>query len=124
MDTASFCLEPTEFLRLLQSLQPPWVLDIRRPAAFDASSHMIAGAQRCLPENIGAFARSMPAREVLVYCVYGHQVSQTAAAQLRDLGWDAKYLRGGMLGGEDGVDDPQQIAVWRATRLPMQAKSA
>jgi rhodanese-related sulfurtransferase len=123
MDTETFYIEPAEFLRCLQSATPPLILDVRRLAAFEASPQMIAGAQRCSPEDIEAFARSMPAREVLVYCVYGHHVGQTAAAQLRALGWDAHYLNGGIRGGEDGVDDPVKITLWRSTHLPLQAKS-
>jgi rhodanese-related sulfurtransferase len=35
---------------------------------------------------------------VLVYCVHGHEVSQTAAALLRAAGFDARHLQGGFEG--------------------------
>jgi hypothetical protein len=41
---------------------------------------------------------------------------------LRGAGWPACYLAGGIEGGEDGVDDPQDIAAWRAVRLPLVRK--
>jgi hypothetical protein len=59
---------------------------------------------------------------VVVYCVYGHHVGAGAAATLRAAGWKARALAGGMEGGEDGVDDPQDIAQWRMQRPPVIAK--
>jgi hypothetical protein len=38
---------------------------------------------------------------------------------LRDAGWNACYLAGGIAGGEDGVDPPAAIAALRATPLPL-----
>ncbi len=61
-------------------------------------------------------------REVVVYCVYGHQVSVQAAALLTGLGWQAHVLAGGFMGGEDCVDSPNDIAAWRAHALPLTAK--
>jgi hypothetical protein len=47
---------------------------------------------------------------VVVYCVHGHEVSQTAAASLANAGIDAAYLAGG-------------IARWRDEQLPTRRKS-
>ncbi len=49
-----------------------------------------------------------------MYCVYGHNVSADAVAQLRAAGWDAYALEGGIEGGQDGVDAPEHLAQWRA----------
>ena len=35
-------------------------------------------------------------RVVVAVCVHGHEVSQSAAAQLRECGFDAYFLEGGM----------------------------
>lgn len=94
----------------------PLLLDVRREEKFLESRHMLAGARRCAPEDVAAFAASQPAREVVVYCVYGHNVSSDAVATLRAAGWNAHALAGGIAGGEDGVDAPQDIAQWRAHR--------
>ena len=86
---------------------------------------MIAGAQRCAPQDVAAWAAAHEAQRgktVVVYCVYGHNVSHEAWSQLRTLGFDALALAGGIQGGEDGVDAPSDIALWRATVLPHQAK--
>jgi hypothetical protein len=45
-------------------------------------------------------------------------VSADAAMALRAAGLNGKKLAGGMAGGEEGVDTPQEIALWRAHRLP------
>ena len=43
---------------------------------------------------------------------------RVVTTRLRVAGWNARLLAGGMAGGEDGVDRPQDIARWRANRLP------
>lgn len=94
------------------------LLDVRRGRKFAESPLMLAGAQRCAPEDVAVLAAAEPAREVVVYCVYGHNDSADATAMLRAAGWDARALAGGIEGGEDGVDAPPEIAQWRAHRLP------
>ncbi|UUZ65564.1 hypothetical protein LP417_14515 [Polaromonas sp. P1-6] len=88
---------------------------MRREEIFQASRHLLAGARRCAPEDVAAFAASQPPCEVVVYCVYGHNVSADAVAALRGRA-GARMLAGGIEGGEDGVDTPQDIAQWRAQR--------
>ena len=124
MDTDHFSIQPAELIQRLRNTHPPLVLDVRRQAAFDSSPNMITGAIRCVPEEVADYARCSAVREVIVYCVYGHHVSQDAAAQLRVQGWDARYLSGGLRGGEDGVDSPDDIAAWRSVRLPLGGTSA
>ncbi|MCZ8286391.1 MAG: chromate resistance protein, partial [Bacteroidia bacterium] len=68
------------------------------------------------------FSKSQLPREVVVYCVYGHNVSADAVTELRAAGWNARLLAGGIEGGEDGVDTPQDVARWRAHRPPTFAK--
>ena len=128
MDTAmtsSFSISPSDLLQRIGTADAPVLLDVRRDAAFNASRHMMAGAQRCAPENVAAWATANAAlrgKSVVVYCVYGHQVSQGVAEQLRVLGFHAFFLAGGIQCGEDGVDSPADIATWRATQLPRQEK--
>jgi rhodanese-related sulfurtransferase len=129
MDTMNFSIKPSELLKRIQRLESanaPLILDVRKAPAFDKSAHMIAGALRCLPDQVVAFVQSQSpqdsAHEIIVYCVYGHAVSQGAAALLRSQGWNARFLAGGIAGGEDGVDAGEDIARWRATALPMVQK--
>jgi rhodanese-related sulfurtransferase len=92
----------------------PLLLDVRCEGKFLESPRMLAGARRCAPEAVSALATAGPVREVVVYCVYGHNVSAEATATLRAAGWDACALAGGIEGGEEGIDTPQDIARWRA----------
>jgi len=76
---------------------PPIVIDVRRQPAFAGASEMIAGALRRNPEEVNAWAKSLPrASSVAVYCVHGHEVSQGVAAALAENGIAARYLEGGI----------------------------
>ena len=107
-------ISPQAFNARLGRADTPLVLDVRRQARFDESPRLLAGAQRCAPEDVAALAASRPAGEVLVYCVYGHNVSEEAVATLQAAGWSAERIAGGIEGGQDGADDAQAIAQWRA----------
>lgn len=118
MDT-SF-ISPQELAARMGRADAPLLLDVRRENKFLESRYLLAGARRCAPDDLAAFATSQRAasghREVVVYCAYGHNVSADAVAVLRAAGWNARALAGGIEGGEDGVDSPQDIAQWRAHR--------
>jgi rhodanese-related sulfurtransferase len=130
MDTAMtshFSISPSDLLPLLGNAASPVLLDVRRDAAFEASPHMLAGALRCAPQDIASWAAAHAAlrnRKVVVYCVYGHNVSADACLQLRALGFDALRLAGGIQSGEDGVDSASDIAAWRASPLPRRVKTS
>jgi rhodanese-related sulfurtransferase len=94
------------------------VLDVRKPPRFAASDRILATARHCGPDDLDELIGALPPREAVVYCVYGHEVSQVAAAQLRQAGWSARYLEGGIEGGEVGVDAPEDLSRWREQALP------
>ena len=113
-------LLPQELSARLGRADAPLILDVRREGKFVESPYLIAGAQRCAPDDVAAFAAaqwaSNPQREIVAYCVYGHNVSADAVTTLRAAGLNANTLVGGIEGGEDGVDAPQDMAEWRANR--------
>jgi rhodanese-related sulfurtransferase len=115
-------ISPQELAARMGRTDAPLLLDVRRKAKFLESPSLIAGAQRCASEDVATFAASQPPREVVAYCVYGHNVSADAVTELRAAGWNAYALAGGIEGGEDGVDTPQDIVQWRAQRPPTFAK--
>lgn len=120
-------IPPSDLLSLFGTADAPLLLDVRRDAAFEAAAYMLTDAQRCAPQNVPDWAAanaSKLSRTVVVYCVYGHQVSQGACDILRALGWKAYFLAGGIEGGEDGVDSPRDIASWRAVELPKTSKTS
>lgn len=117
MDTAiPTHISPAELAARMGSPDAPLLLDVRRHARFADSTHLLATAQWCAPDALASLTPHHPPRELVVYCVYGHEVSQQAAALLRQAGWQARFLAGGFEGGEPGVDVPHEIAEWRAVR--------
>jgi rhodanese-related sulfurtransferase len=119
-------ISPQELVARLGQSNAPLLLDVRKPEPFAKSTHLLPGAQYCAPQDVAQWiaTHSAAPREVVVYCVYGHHVSQTAAAQLHAAGWDVKYLQGGIEGGQDGEDAAQDIARWRSAALPKLSKRA
>ena len=118
VDTALPSLSPSDFRALIGRADAPLLLDVRRRETFAASDRLLPGALHCAPEDLADFARSEAPREAVVYCAYGHHLSQDAVRTLRAAGWDARFLEGGIAGGEDGVDRLQDIARWREAALP------
>jgi superoxide dismutase, Fe-Mn family len=84
-------------------------IDVRRKGAYDAGPDTIAGAVWRDPERVDEWASELAGAEVVVYCVYGHEVGQSTAARLRDAGVNARFLVGG-------------IVDWKAAGRPIQAK--
>lgn len=116
MDTATLppCLEPSQLAARIGRAGSPLLLDVRRTPVFEASDRLLAGARHCPPEGVAALAASEPPRPVTVYCAYGHEVSRGATATLLAAGWEARWLAGGIEGGEPGVDDTGDVGRWRS----------
>ena len=86
------------------------LLDVRRAGVFEQATQVIPGAQWCDPAAVGELGRKLaPGQEVVVYCVYGHEVGRATALRLRAQGLNAKFLRGGI----DG---------WKTAGLPLADK--
>ena len=100
---------------LAGSARWPQIVDVRKAPAWSTSPHRIAGALRCAPDAIDTVRAGLDVtRPVICVCVHGHEVSQGAAARLRALGLDARFLEGGIeawlaAGGP-----------WRAAAAPLQ----
>lgn len=87
------------------------LLDVRRAGVFDKAASMLPGARWRDPARVAPWAAELPAGcAVLVYCVYGHEVSRVTALRLRAAGLDARYLRGGI--------DGWQAAGWPVVDKP------
>jgi rhodanese-related sulfurtransferase len=89
---------------------PPILIDVRRRAAFVEAEAMIAGALHREPEQVRAWAKSLPrAAAVVLYCAHGGEVSQDTATALNEMGVAARYLEGG-------------FEAWRAAQGPLDHK--
>jgi Fe-Mn family superoxide dismutase len=75
------------------------VLDVRRAGMFVNAEALIPGARWQDPAKVEAWARDVPRdKEIVVYCVYGHEVGRATALRLRAQGLKARFLRGGIDG--------------------------
>lgn len=104
---AENAISAVELQRRLPDFPPVTLIDARRADAFARDPVVVPGALRRLPEAVAEWAAEIePWRPAVVYCVYGHEVGQNAAAALRDRGIAARHLDGG-------------IAGWRELGLPV-----
>ena len=75
------------------------VLDVRRAGMFEKEDALIPGASWRDPAAVDAWAPDVPRdKEIVVYCVYDHEVGRATALRLRAQGLDARFLRGGIDG--------------------------
>ena len=75
------------------------VLDVRRAGMFGKAETLIPGANWRDPAAVATWARDVPMdKEIVVYCVYGHEVGRATALRLRAQGVKARFLRGGIDG--------------------------
>jgi rhodanese-related sulfurtransferase len=109
MDTVASI--PVSTLRsLIGTPRAPLVVDVRKPPAFDGDPVMIAAAVRRPHDAVEAWSAALPpGRDVVVCCVHGHEVSQSAAHALAGRGVSARYLEGG-------------IDAWKAAGAPTMRK--
>lgn len=79
------------------SAASPLVIDVRRTQAFDADTVMIAGATWRDPFATDDWIKFLPRdRDIVVYCVHGHEISKNTCAALRAAGMNAHYIEGGI----------------------------
>jgi rhodanese-related sulfurtransferase len=110
--TLDAAIKPLELQQRLASFPPPVLIDVRRPQAFVDDPTVIPGALRRLPDDVDAWADALePWRDVVVYCVRGHEVGKSVAAALHSRGLDTHYLEGG-------------LEAWRAAGLPTRPHAA
>lgn len=89
----------------------PLLIDVRKPPAYDAEPLMIAAALRRPHDAVDQWVAALPrGRDVVVYCVHGHEVSQGAARALAARDMPARYLEGGIEG-------------WKAAGAPVMRKA-
>jgi Fe-Mn family superoxide dismutase len=80
---------------------------------YEQARTIIHGARWRDPAAVASWGAELPAeRDVVVYCVHGHEVSRATAVRLRAAGVQARYLRGGIEGwqarGFALADKPEQ----------------
>lgn len=73
------------------------LLDVRREGVFKVAKSRLAGSEWKDPAKVGHWATTLPKdTNIVVYCIYGHEVGRSTALRLRAAGLNARYLRGGI----------------------------
>lgn len=112
MLASSYFISPTELWSLIGTAQSPQIVDARRRDVFDAAAGVLPTATWRNAAEAAQWAADLNhRRRIVVACREGHQLSQLAAAELRELGFDASVLAGGYAG-------------WTAAVLPLIDKPA
>ncbi|HEX2134383.1 MAG TPA: rhodanese-like domain-containing protein [Microvirga sp.] len=91
---------------MIERGEPMLLLDVRLDEDLARAADKLPRAQLRPSHAVGQWADEMPRDcPVVLYCVYGFQVSRDSVAELRRRGIDARALAGG-------------IAAWRASGAP------
>jgi superoxide dismutase, Fe-Mn family len=78
------------------------LVDVRKAQAYADARDLLAGATWRDPARLPSWTADLDVgKPVVVYCRHGMEVSQSAALSLRALGYDARYLVGGIEGCRD-----------------------
>jgi rhodanese-related sulfurtransferase len=101
----------------------PQIIDVRRPAAYESATHVIPGAIHRDPDDIASWWKTLDlGRDIVVYCVHGHEVSQGATAFLIERGIPAVFLEGGFEGwrnaGAPLAEKPGAPTIWVTRERP------
>ena len=103
---AENALAPEELRSRLERGEDLVLLDVCLAEDMARRTDMLPGALIRAPEKIGEWAGELPSdRPIIIYCVYGFQVSGDAAVELRRRGLNVQTLAGG-------------IAAWHAIGAP------
>lgn len=99
--SATNSITPDKLFRLVGTPNCPTIIDVRPD-----SDQLLPGSVRRPAETARNWAETLASRNVVVFCVHGHERSAGAAAILRSEGVDAEILEGG-------------FEAWRDSGLPV-----
>jgi rhodanese-related sulfurtransferase len=110
MLSPSFSISPKDLWNAIATRSAPQVIDVRRRDAYEQSAQLLPSAIRRDAAKTGQWTSDLdPARPIAIACKAGHEMSQSAVAQLRADGIDARVMEGGYEG-------------WAKAGLPFVAK--
>jgi rhodanese-related sulfurtransferase len=110
MLSPSYSILPKELWHSIGTADAPQLIDVRRREAYDQSPHLLPGALWRDTGKVQAWSADLDrTRPIVTACKAGHEMSQTAVAQLRANGIDAHVLEGG-------------YEAWAKAGLPLVAK--
>jgi superoxide dismutase, Fe-Mn family len=94
---------------LMVTGQPPQVVDARPRNYVSRNPDTMPSAVWCDPERVDDWCGQLSSEApVFVYCAYGFEVGCNVATVLRQRGFDARYIRGG-LAAWHGAEGPRAV---------------
>ncbi len=112
MLSPSYSISPKDLWNSIATPSAPQLVDVRRRDAYEQSPQLLPGALWRDAGKTQAWSADLDrARPIVAACKAGHEMSQTAVAQLRADGFDARVLEGG-------------YEAWAKAGLPFVAKTA
>ena len=112
MLSPSYSISPKDLWNAIATRDAPQLVDVRRRNAFEQSGDLLPGALWRDADKTQTWSAELDrARPMVAACKAGHEMSQTAVAQLRADGFDARVLEGG-------------YEAWAKVGLPYVAKPA
>src|SRR5690606_32075804 len=92
MDAAIPSVSASHLAERVSAGRFPCHIDVRREEGYAGSGTVIRVARHRPPEQIDIWAQNLARdREIIVYCVHGREVSQSAAAALYRRGFNAAF---------------------------------
>jgi Fe-Mn family superoxide dismutase len=96
-DAQGSAIAPEDLRNRLDSGEDVFLLDVCLAEDLPKRTDMLPGATIRAPEMIGEWAGLLPTdKPIIIYCIYGFQVSGDAAVELRRRGLDVRMLSGGL----------------------------
>ena len=104
-------VSPKWLIEMSDASTKPRLVDVRKRPAFESSGRMISGAVWRDHETVEKWGKALASeKQLIVYCVHGHEVSQNAVAVLVSMGIEARYLQGGFEAWLEAGGDVIEVA--------------
>lgn len=102
MFAESYSILPQDLNNLIGTGASPQIVDVRRREIYDSATGVLPASLWRDPATTEEWIASIDrTRPVVVACMAGHELSQMAAARLRERSYDARILAGGYAGWSD-----------------------
>ncbi|HEU5445229.1 MAG TPA: chromate resistance protein ChrB domain-containing protein [Pseudolabrys sp.] len=99
MLSPGFSISPKDLWNAIATQDAPQIVDVRRREAYGESPHLLPGAIWRDAATAAEWTTELDVtRPIVVACKAGHEMSQSAVAQLRANNIDARVLEGGYEG--------------------------
>ena len=123
-DTPASGISVAKLFSQLGSKRAPLIVDVRRAVAFEADSAFITSAFWRDPYALDDWLKFLPRhRDIVVYCVHGHEISKNTCSALRTSGLNARYLEGGIEAWREAKGATIRKGVLKGIPAPINAPS-